>query len=223
MTKDALIVFLKAPERGRVKTRLAAHLGDDVTLELYLAFLADLADLAGSVSTNTVVVYDGVEKQPPHVFAGKRCLLQRGAAIGEKMANALADVFGMGIDRAVLIGSDLPDLPADYLRQAFEKLDGAQVVLGPATDGGYYLIGFRKESFSSALFSGIGWSGQSVLSETLARAGAIGKKTALIDAWPDIDTMEDLKRFYLRNVQTGRGSHTMHFLKQQEEAHGLRL
>ena len=223
MTKDALIVFLKAPEHGRVKTRLAAHLGDDVTLELYLAFLEDLAALARSFVEKTFVVYDGIEENPPQAFAGMPFFKQRGATIGGKMSNAFADVFAMGFDRAVLIGSDLPDLPVEHLLQAFEKLDGAQVVLGPATDGGYYLIGFRKDSFSQALFSDIGWGGPSVLSETLARAEAAGLQTALVDPWPDIDTMEDLKRFYLRNVQTGRGSHTMHFLKQQEEAHGLRL
>ena len=223
MKKDALIVFFKAPERGRVKTRLAVHLGNAVTLGLYLALLCDLADLAREVAAKTVVVYDGIKEKPPQAFAGMPFLKQRGSDIGEKMANAFADVFAMGFDRAVLIGCDLPDLPADHVCQGYANLEDAQVVLGPATDGGYYLIGFRKESFSHALFSDIRWGAPAVLSETFDRARATDLQTALIDPWPDIDTVEDLKRFYLRNAQTGRAPHTMHFLKQQEEAHGLRL
>ncbi len=223
MTKDALIVFFKAPELGCVKTRIAALLGNDVTLGLYLAFLADLAALAREVSAKTVAACDGVSEKPPQAFDGASCLKQRGADIGEKMANALADVFAMGFDRAVLIGSDLPDLPANHIQQAFEKLAGAQVVLGPATDGGYYLIGFRKESLSRELFSGIHWGGTSVLSETLARAGAVGLQAELIDVWPDIDTVEDLKRFYLRHAAEEDFLHTMRYLKQQEVAYGLRL
>ncbi len=223
MTKDALIVFLKSPEHGWVKTRLAARLGNDVALGLYLAFLEDLADLARSFVEKTFVVYDGIEENPPQAFAGMPFFKQRGADMGEKMASALADVFKMGFDRAVLIGSDLPDLPANHLHQALKKLADTPLVLGPATDGGYYLIGCRKETFSRALFSDIHWSGPTVLSETLARAYAVGLQTALIDPWPDIDTVEDLKRFYLRNAQTGRAPHTMQFLKQQEAEHGLRL
>ncbi len=221
MIKDALIVFFRSPKRGQVKTRIAQALGEDFTLELYRAFLADLAVLSRQVPAQTVAVYDGPEREAPEAFSDKPCLLQRGGDIGRKMFNALSDVLAMGFKRAVLIGSDLPDLPASHIQAAFEKLAEAHVVLGPATDGGYYLIGCRKESLRPSLFSGIDWSGASVCAETLRRVEEARLEAALVEPWPDIDTCEDLKQFYLRNAHKEESLHTMRFLKQQEAVTSL--
>jgi hypothetical protein len=223
MMKDALIVFFRTPLRGRVKTRIARILGDDFTLALYRTFLADLAALSRQVPAQTVAVYDDPEGKAPEAFSDKPCFLQRGGDIGGKMFNALSDVLAMSFERAVLIGSDLPDLPARHIQAAFEKLAEAQVVLGPATDGGYYLIGCRKESLRASLFSGIDWRGASVCAETIRRVEEAGLEAALIEPWPDIDTCEDLKQFYLRHQNEEDSFHTMQYLKTQEAKNALRL
>lgn len=212
MKGDAFILFLKYPVCGAVKTRLARTLGDDLTYELYSCFLADIAAMAYEVNAETVIIYEGPEDATFPGFPSAHVIRQRGSDIGERMYNAFTDVFALGFKRAALIGSDIPDLPARVINQAFERLASADVVLGPGTDGGYYLIGCNRDTLCESMFSGIPWSMDAVLPETLKRVVEAGLVCAQLEPWSDIDELDDLKQFYIRNEKRPLMSQTMKFL-----------
>jgi uncharacterized protein len=209
---EAFILFLKYPERGAVKTRLARALGDDPAYELYLRFISDLAAMAGEVEAATVMVYAGPDEAVFPDFPSVRVIRQRGSDIGGRMYHAFLDVFALGCKRAVLIGSDIPDLPARLVNDAFEKLAAADVVLGPGTDGGYYLIGCNRDTLCESMFSGIPWSTDAVFTETLQRAARAGLVCAQLEPWSDIDEMDDLQQYYMRNKNMTLMSQTMKYL-----------
>jgi uncharacterized protein len=212
VTKNALILFLKYPERGAVKTRLAGTLGNDLTFELYQCFLKDISAILTKVKAEKIIVYSGPEHVSFSDFPGLQCLRQRGADIGERMYFAFLDVFAQGFERCVLIGSDIPDLPAVLVNDAFDKLGSADVVLGPGTDGGYYLVGCKQGSLRQGIFSNIPWSTALVFSETLERIDESGLESAMLSQWSDIDDYDDLKIFYERNINRSTTSQIMKFL-----------
>lgn len=207
-----MILFLKYPERGAVKTRLARALGDDLTYKLYQCFLADIAAMMRQVNAETVIVYSGPAGVTFPDFPGVCCILQRGSDIGERMYFAMQDVLALGFERCVLVGSDSPDLPAHLVNDAFEKLIKVDVVLGPGQDGGYYLVGCNRVSLCRPMFSDIHWSTAGVLLETLGRIAETGLVTAQVEQWCDIDELDDLKQFYARNSSAVGTSQVMKFL-----------
>jgi rSAM/selenodomain-associated transferase 1 len=141
---------------------------------------------------------------------------QRGASLGERMSNAFQDAFNLGYGSVALIGSDLPDLPARLVRDAFEALDRHRdaVVLGPATDGGYYLIGMNH--LQMPLFDEIEWGTGGVLEQTLEAATRAAVHVTLLDAWSDVDTEDDLRRLATRTSGTGAARRTRAWM----ERHG---
>jgi hypothetical protein len=211
--ENAFVLFLKYPKPGGMKTRLAAALGDDLTCGLYQCFLADLSALMHRVNAQTVIVYSGPADASFSGFPGVPCILQRGGDIGERMFFALQDVFAQGFERAVLIGSDIPDLPAFMINDAFEILRSADVVLGPSTDGGYYLVGCTRESLRRSVFFDMVWSSHRVFSETLKRIAEVGLTSAALQPWSDIDDFDDLISYYERNAKKSATSHVVHFIK----------
>jgi rSAM/selenodomain-associated transferase 1 len=124
----------------------------------------------------------------------QQLLLQRGDDFGARLYNALADLLGRGYQSAAIMDSDSPTLPVEYLQRAFSELalPGDRVVLGPAVDGGYYLIGIKQPH--RRLFEGIVWSTSTVLAETLARAEEIGVPVSLLPEWFDVDDTPDFMR-----------------------------
>ena len=120
------------------------------------------------------------------------------------MANAFGLAFSKGADRAVLIGSDFPDLEADIIHEAFAGLSSHDVVIGPAKDGGYYLIGFGAGSFCPKVFSDMPWGTRRVFSKTMDSITKQKFKAYVLPEWQDIDTPEDLKHFYQRSRQSGK-------------------
>jgi rSAM/selenodomain-associated transferase 1 len=119
------------------------------------------------------------------------------------MKNAFIDVFDEGFSRVVIVGSDIPDLPGKFLSQAFAQLDSNDVVIGPSSDGGYYLIGFCRNSFLAEAFDDITWSTSAVLEQTLARLKSHGLTVHLLPKWHDVDTRADLDDLASRNGNTG--------------------
>jgi len=196
-----------------VKTRLACALGHDVAYELYLCFLADISTMTRQVHAQTIIVYSGPAGVSFPDFPDVPCLYQRGRDIGEHMYFALQDVFALGFERCVLTGSDIPDLPAEIINDALEILHSTDVVLGPSTDGGYYLVGCNKDSLRQSIFSDIPWSTDGVFPATLKRIAATGLAVAQLPEWSDIDEIEDLKAFYQRNSHETSTSRVIHFLK----------
>ena len=213
MKENALILFLKYPKSGEMKTRLAATLGDDLAYQLYLCFLADISAMTRQVNAQMVIVYSGPADASFPDFPGVPCLRQRGNDIGERMHEALLDVFAQGFERCVLVGSDIPDLPAFMINDALEILRSVDIVLGPGTDGGYYLVGCKKDSLRRSIFADIPWSTARVFSETIQRIAGAGLDAAELPQWSDIDDIDVLKKYYERNRHQTETSHVMHLLK----------
>jgi rSAM/selenodomain-associated transferase 1 len=195
--RDARIaVFVKAPVPGKVKTRLCPPLSAEQAAALYAAFVADTLDVVrGVAGARAAVCYDGAEG-----FADLRWLpddpglplfAQRGADLGARLKACFAELFSAGAGKAVAIGSDTPHLGADALRAALALLDRRDLVLGPATDGGYYLIGLNAPA--DFLFEGIPWSTPRVFAETVRRAERRGLRVGLLPELFDVDTAADLR------------------------------
>lgn len=124
---------------------------------------------------------------------------QQGKNLGERMQNSFVQAFLQGFHRVIIIGSDSPDLPRTFIEEAFSALKTMDSVIGPACDGGYYLIGFRKETFFPEVFTGITWSTDKVFEESCARLKNAGRKTYILPPWHDIDTLADLQELIRRS------------------------
>ncbi|GAB3587040.1 TIGR04282 family arsenosugar biosynthesis glycosyltransferase [Hymenobacter daeguensis] len=190
-----LLVFARVPALGRVKTRLAAGVGEARALATYHELLAitHQAIVAAAVPA-TVWLADAATAHPTAEEArhwpdlAARC--QPAGDLGTRMAAAFAAAFAAGAERVAIIGTDCPGLEAAHLREAFVQLEAHDVVLGPATDGGYYLLGLRQ--LRPELFQHKAWSTGSVLADTLADARRLGLRVALLPELRDVDTAEDL-------------------------------
>jgi rSAM/selenodomain-associated transferase 1 len=192
MKKEVVLVFQKNEVLGKVKTRLAAGVGEEQALEIYRQLLAKTYLALRDISVSfTTYFSEFIPDNPIHSTENK--LVQEGQDLGERMKNAFAENFELGIEKVVLIGTDCPSLEGIHLSQAFEALDQSDLVLGPARDGGYYMIGMKRRA--DFLFEGITWSTELVLSQTLALAAAQGMQTSLLPVLEDIDTLEDWERY----------------------------
>ncbi|HWR72792.1 MAG TPA: TIGR04282 family arsenosugar biosynthesis glycosyltransferase, partial [Nitrospirota bacterium] len=130
-----ILLFIKAPVKGRVKSRLASVLGEDAALELYRSFTLDILDTIDKTGHPCTIFFyppDSGEAVTAWLGPGRTCLPQEGGDLGLRMANAFATIFNRGASRAILIGSDLPDLPADLLTKAIRSLDDHDAVIGTA-------------------------------------------------------------------------------------------
>ena len=210
---DRVILFLKSFQAGHVKTRLAASLGDSGALEIYTAVVADLLTKLEPLRDLVVPYFDVLPSpaghpidQPPSISSLlSRGLLkvQRGEDLGQRMSSAFQEVFEAGAERAVLIGSDIPHIDADLLQGYFSALGRFPMVLGPAADGGYCLIGFQRERYDAAVFQGIQWSTERVLQQTLNKARSLGLPCHVGMELQDIDTLEDLESLLPGDLSTG--------------------
>jgi len=206
---DRVILFLKSFQAGRVKTRLAARLGHRGALEIYTAMVADLLDKLEPLRNLLVPYFDMLPdplNYPPAVSSLlSRGLLrvQRGEDLGQRMSNAFQEIFAAGAERAVLIGSDIPQIDSELLEGYFAALRTFPMVLGPAADGGYYLIGFQRERFEASAFRGIEWSTERVLEQTLDKARSCGLLCHIGEELQDVDTIEDLESLISTDLSTG--------------------
>jgi rSAM/selenodomain-associated transferase 1 len=188
----------KVPVAGEAKTRLCPPLAPEEAAALARCFLLDRLDQVRDVTTAEVIVAFAPREREPEmrslVPAGVRLLPQAGADLGARMDRVLADLLAEGYAGAVAVGTDTPTLPTAYLQRAADTLlqGDADVVLGPAEDGGYYLIGLRQPA--PALFTEMVWGSSTVASETLARVRRLGLSLTLLPEWFDVDRGEDLAR-----------------------------
>lgn len=194
--KRYLIIFTRYPEPHRTKTRLIPRLGPEGAAELQGDMtdyaLAWARELAGKASVTIQVRFEGGdEARMRDRFGDSFPYLPQGPGdLGDRMASAFEEAFAAGADRAIVVGTDCPGITADLAEQAFERLATADLVLGPATDGGYYLIGLRRPLLT--LFAGIAWGQETVLCETQKRAEELGLATSLLTMLSDVDRPEDL-------------------------------
>jgi rSAM/selenodomain-associated transferase 2/rSAM/selenodomain-associated transferase 1 len=197
MHPDRLIVFGRYPAPGKVKTRLARSLGPARAAELQRRLTEEALSLVRRFSSDrrvdVEVCFDGGTKRKMKRWIGPRFLfsMQTGGDLGARMKASLEAAFKDGCRKVVLHGTDIPGLTVSHLEEAFYALKENDLVLGPSTDGGYWLVGLRNRA---NLFEGIPWGTGSVLEKTILKAKAAGLRTHLLNALTDIDDLEDLRR-----------------------------
>lgn len=188
---DLLIIFVKHPVAGEVKTRLARDIGAERAVALYRELLNHTAQVVAATTADKVVFYgNAMPAEDLWQAAGYPRLQQEGEELGARMAHAFEWAFAAGYRRVLLIGSDCPALAPAHLERAFALLQTHALVFGPATDGGYYLTGMKR--LHGQLFSPRAWSHAKVLEEALRDAVASGLSVALLPELRDVDQIEDL-------------------------------
>jgi rSAM/selenodomain-associated transferase 1 len=214
----AILMFVKYPESGQVKLRLSADLNEEMVPELYRCFVQDTLATVKKIDACLFVCFLPVDAQKKfQKWLGSTVffLPQNGADLGERMKNCFSYVFKKGFRRVILIGSDSPDIPETFLHTAFTELQTHDVVLGPSSDGGYYLIGFQNTMFTSSVFEDIHWSTSTVFQETLAKIKAANCSVSVLSVWSDVDTITDLNNLISRSKNTAfKSSHTITYLQQ---------
>jgi rSAM/selenodomain-associated transferase 1 len=188
-----LLIFIKNPQKGKVKTRLAKDIGDDEALAVYHRLLAHTARITATFQGDKTVFFsDFIPQAELHYFptAQYAYALQQGEDLGVRMMAAFDQAFAQGASKALIIGSDCPELSAEILWQAWEALDEHEAVIGPAADGGYYLLGLRQTH--PDLFLGKAWSHAQVGAEAMASMRALAWSVAQLPLLHDVDEVQDL-------------------------------
>lgn len=195
MAAEKLIIFLKAPHPGSVKTRLAKTMGADAACNVYRRLVEILlANLSTLPHVELRYVPDGAEAEiQPWLRPGWQSCAQGEGDLGRRLETAFTQAFSCGSEKIVVIGSDCPAISVKDIREAWAELKTHDLVLGPATDGGYWLVGLRGPE--PTIFEGITWSSDNVLAETLQRAKQANLKTRLLRILADVDTEKDWREF----------------------------
>ncbi|MFM9950842.1 MAG: TIGR04282 family arsenosugar biosynthesis glycosyltransferase [Saprospiraceae bacterium] len=191
----ALLLFVRNPEKGKVKTRLAQDLGDDQALAIYLELLDITRTVAMAIPAERLLFYSNfIPENDDWPEAQFQKHLQSNGDLGARMEAAFEQALETH-QKAVIIGSDCPELSPEIIEQAFTQLEDCDAVFGPANDGGYYLLGLK--TVIPTVFREMVWSTESVLAETLARLDATGTSYALLPELSDVDHAEDWERYLL--------------------------
>ena len=194
-----LIIFVKYPEPGKVKTRLAENIGLENAAKLYKKMAEDIIyNLSRLGDYTKIIFFDPPERRNEVIrwlkFNGLTFIEQKGNSLGEKMSNAFSHAFSVGADKAVVIGTDCPQITTQTIVKAFEKLEKSEVVIGPSYDGGYYLLGLRR--LIPELFYDIDWSTNLVLDQTMKRLRYNDIKSEFLEMLRDVDNVQDLSNDY---------------------------
>ena len=211
---------MKDPAHGAVKTRLASAVGKTIAQDLYVNFIHDmLSQLEKADYPFFICVHpeDALERLKTLLGEKHQYLPQRGDDLGQRMEHCFRNAFSRGFRRVIVIGSDVPDLPEEIIGNAFRFLNTFDCVIGPSLDGGYYLIGFRRDSLLPEAFRGIQWGTDIVLKKTTDILRIHHVSVHLLQTWRDIDTLEDLKHFFETNKDTSACPRTIAYL------HGSKL
>lgn len=191
MNNNALIIFTRNPELGKVKSRLAKTIGDENALKIYKELLLHTKSETQNLDGDKFVFYDKLviddDIWTNEIFNKK---LQSGKDLGERMQNAFQELFDLGYKNCIIVGSDLFDLKAEIISTAIQKLENMDVIIGPAEDGGYYLLGLKE--MIPDIFQNKNWGTETVLEDTLEDVK--NKSVEFLVTLNDIDTFEDLEK-----------------------------
>ena len=204
--KNGILLFVKYPKTGYVKSRLSTHIDKKFVVTLYKSFVEDTIDNLKDLDCDILVCFYPPEKREYFknwIGSSYQYLPQDGEDLGERMKNCFLKGFDLGFEKLLVIGSDSPDLPKTIVKDAFYNLDKNDCVIGPCKDGGYYLLGFTNQKFSQNIFSDIPWSTKEVLEKTKHLLKNNFLKIYELPIWQDVDTIDDLKDLYLRNKIKG--------------------
>jgi rSAM/selenodomain-associated transferase 1 len=190
MTKKAIIVFVKNPEPGKVKTRLAKDIGDAAAVDAYRQLLRHTHDVVIPFAAGKFIFYaDSINRLDlweTNLFYKQ---MQHGNDLGERMQHAFSFLFELGYERVLIIGSDYPQLSTAHLNHAFELLETHEVCVGPADDGGYYLLGLR--TVQPPFFSNKAWGTDTVYQSTINDAAEAGLTVAVTEQLKNVETLTD--------------------------------
>lgn len=191
-TKNTILIFTRNPELGKCKTRLAKTIGDENALIVYKMLLAHTANVVQEVNSDKHVYYS-VKVRANDLWSEDHFqkFQQEGEDLGIRMKNAFQHAFDMGYEKVVIVGSDLYDLRAEHIEKAFDMLHDNDVVIGPALDGGYYLLGMK--TIKQDIFQNKEWGTSTVRAATLADLKE--EKVALLEPLNDIDVFDDIKDY----------------------------
>ena len=189
-TKNCILIFTRNLKLGKVKTRLAKTIGDEKALEIYQFLVQKTKEISDQVQVKKRVYYD--QSIPENDFWNSedyQKFLQKGTDLGSRMYQAFLQTFQSDFEKVIIIGSDLYDLTPKIISEAFQELDKNDVVIGPAEDGGYYLLGMKV--LHPPIFKNKNWGTDSVRKETLADLKE--KKVFLLEELNDVDIFEDIQ------------------------------
>lgn len=199
INKNAVIIFCRYPAEGKVKKRLAEITGSAFAAECYRLFVEKLISECKKINsgeTQCFIFYsDPLDKKIVKEWLGPgfEYFPQKGSGIGERMHNSYKKIFNIGFKKVLLIGTDIPDLSADVINHSLIDLDNADYVIGPALDGGFYLLGMKKHN--AHIFDNIKWSNENVLNSLIQKISADDKTIAYAEELTDIDTIDDLRNW----------------------------
>ena len=188
--EKALLIFAKNLIYGQVKTRLAATMGNDVAMDIYQQLLHHTHSITETVDADKIIFYaDFIEEDIWDIKEFKK-EIQKGIDLGNRMENAFKNTFAKGYKKVVIVGTDCPELDKNILEQAFIQLNDFDLVIGPATDGGYYLLGMKK--LHSFLFKSMEWSTSKVFNDTISACHKNQINYFLLPKLSDLDEEKDL-------------------------------
>lgn len=201
-SKSALIIFTRNPELGKCKTRLAKSVGNEAALDIYKYLLKHTATISQNVNVDKFVFYsEEIKKEDLWNNAVFKKKLQQGIDLGQRMEHAFKQLFQSQYKKIIIIGSDLLDLKPADIETAFQILNKNDFVIGPAKDGGYYLLGMKR--LQSKLFKNKKWGKSTVLNDTLKdiqnSTFVLLKELNDIDTFEDLKPYQQLKKFYIKN------------------------
>lgn len=187
------MIFIKNPIAGKVKTRLGKDIGHDEAVKYYIRLLELTRNVAKEMNVDRWVWYgDFINDEDEWNESHFKRKLQHGASLGDRMRNAFEEAFDAGYEKVAIIGSDCPDMSPNILQRAYAGLVKKDAVLGPANDGGYYLLGMKQ---LLPVFSEVEWSTETVLEQTIDHLKNHNLSYSLLPELADLDTVEDLKLF----------------------------
>ncbi len=194
MPNHLLMVFVRNAELGKVKTRIAKTIGDRKALKIYKELLRHTFETIEPLTCTKAVFFSN---NTPDYINDLNCshlkFLQNGDDLGEKMKNAFQQGFGNNFQSIIIIGSDNYELTPQIIQKAFDSLKDSDIVIGPAFDGGYYLLGMNK--LTSELFENINWSTDSVFNKTIRVIESLGFNYKVLEPLNDVDNIEDVKKY----------------------------
>lgn len=202
LSNNGLIVFVKNPKQGEVKTRLAASIGDKEALDVHLKLVEYTRSVTRFVEAQPHVFYSNyIQDDDEWVPTDYEKHLQHGDDLGQCMRNAFEKLFDLGYEKLIIIGSDCPELTSDVVNDAFRQLDNCDVVIGPSRDGGYYLLGMKE--LIPELFENKDWGSETVFDQTLQDLQNRKLIWHEMPIFRDVDTEDDLYKMRGLYVRSG--------------------
>jgi rSAM/selenodomain-associated transferase 1 len=213
---NAVVIMARKPEPGKVKTRLVPPLSPEDASKLYHCFLLDKIEQVKEVNGASHIVAFTPESSRDFfeeiISQDFKLLAQKGENLGSRLANVSDSLFDERYERILILDSDSPNLPTQYITEGLKALETVDVVLGPCEDGGYYLIGLSSKI--PQIFEGIPWSTPAVAMMTVEKARELGKTVTLLPQWYDVDTIDDLKRLKKELEEYLKVTKSMYYCKQ---------